>query len=234
MKEARSLPLSSEISVLLLGIDTCGPRGSVALARVSVGAVSVLGQRELEGRSYSATLTTAIAALLAEVGATLADLGGMVVVNGPGSFTGVRVGVSTAKGLAEGLGLPVVAVSRLAVLAAQSGIGSAALDAHRNEVFLRVGQPAGEPAELLAGAEDLAGLQPAPARVAVCEESAARLLREAWPVTELVLVPAPTASDALQLAAARILAGDAVELVLLDGHYLRRSDAEIFGEAAGA
>jgi len=219
---------------LLLGIDTCGPRGSVTLARASAAPLQILGERELEGRSYSATLTTAIAELLDAAGAKLADLGGIVVVNGPGSFTGVRVGVSTAKGLAEGLSLPVVAVSRLAVLAAASGIGSAALDAHRNEVFLRLDQPGLEAREQLAGADELAAVTSQPARVAVCEESAARLLAAAWPEAHLEQVAAPSAADALRLAASRLLAGATEELALLDGHYLRRSDAEIFGEKVGA
>jgi tRNA threonylcarbamoyladenosine biosynthesis protein TsaB len=208
--------------------------GSVALARASAEAVEILGQTELEGRSYSSTLTTAIAQLVEAAGLKLADLTGIVVVNGPGSFTGVRVGVGTAKGLAEGLGVPVVAVSRLAVLAAQSGIAAAALDAHRNEVYLRVERAASPAEELLAGAEELAAVVPVPARVAVCEDSAARLLGTEWRATELVRVPAPNAGDALRLSAARLVAGEHPELALLDGHYLRRSDAEIFGDKAAA
>jgi tRNA threonylcarbamoyladenosine biosynthesis protein TsaB len=47
-------------STLLLGIDTCGPSGSVALGRLAEGAVEILGQIELEGRSYSATLVAAV------------------------------------------------------------------------------------------------------------------------------------------------------------------------------
>lgn len=226
-------PLPGLLLALVLGIDTCGPMGSVALGRASAGAVEILGQAELEGRSYSSTLTTAIAQLVEAAGLKLADLTGIVVVNGPGSFTGVRVGVGTAKGLAEGLGVPVVAVSRLAVLAAESGIAAAALDAHRNEVYLRV-ERAGGAEELLAGVDELAAVVPPPARVAICEDSAARLLAAAWPATELVRVAAPNASDALRLSAARLLAGERPELALLDGHYVRRSDAEIFGDKAEA
>lgn len=225
-----SMRSSGSEGALLLGIDTCGPAGSVALARASTGALEILGARELEGRSYSALLTTALASLVAEAGVTLASLAGIVVVNGPGSFTGVRVGLSTAKGLAEGLRLPVVAVSRLAVLAFVAGAGSAALDAHRNEIFLRLEMPGAAPAERLAGAEELALLAPGAERAAVCDAGAARLLASAWPAAELVQVAAPTAADALRFAAKRILSGEAEELALLDGHYLRRSDAEIFGD----
>ncbi len=104
-------------SALLLAIDTCGPSGSVALGRWSAGAVEILGQTELAGRTYSATLVAAIAGLLNQNQKKLSQLDAIVVVNGPGSFTGVRVGLSAAKGLAQGASLPVLAVSRLEVLA---------------------------------------------------------------------------------------------------------------------
>ncbi len=118
----------------LLGIDTCGPAGSVALGRLAGGDLEILGQKELEGRTYSATLVTAVADLLTAAGLALKSLDGIVAVNGPGSFTGVRVGLSAVKGLAEGAGIPVAAVSRLEVLARKGGASSAALDAHRHEV----------------------------------------------------------------------------------------------------
>jgi tRNA threonylcarbamoyladenosine biosynthesis protein TsaB len=213
---------------LLLGIDTCGPEGSVALARAAGAAgVEIVGERALAGRSYSATLVTAVRELLEAAGVGLGELEGIVAVNGPGSFTGVRVGLSAVKGLAEGQTARVVAVSRLEVLAAKAGAAGAALDAHRNEVFLRLGKR-----ELLAGREELAAEKPEGA-VAVCDDAAETLLRSAWAEAELVRVDAPTASDALRLCAGRVAAGERVELALLDGNYLRRSDAEIFGEAAG-
>ncbi|MGB6728690.1 MAG: tRNA (adenosine(37)-N6)-threonylcarbamoyltransferase complex dimerization subunit type 1 TsaB, partial [Terracidiphilus sp.] len=106
---------------LLLAVDTCGPSGSVALGRLAGRDLEILGETELEGRSYSATLVTAVADLLDAAGASVSDLGGIVAVNGPGSFTGVRVGLSAVKGLAEADRIPVVAVSRLKVLARKSG-----------------------------------------------------------------------------------------------------------------
>jgi tRNA threonylcarbamoyladenosine biosynthesis protein TsaB len=221
-------------SMLLLGIDTCGPSGSVALGRLAGDVVEVLGQTELAGRSYSATLVAAVRELLAGAGVGLKDLGAIVAVRGPGSFTGVRVGLSAVKGLAEPAGIPVVAVSRLAVLAAKGRTGSAALDAHRHEVFLRLVGPGAAPRELLAGAAELAAADRPPARIAVCDEAAAALVGASWRGVELARVGAPTAADALELAASRALAGEFVDLALLDGHYLRRSDAEIFGEPAHA
>lgn len=211
----------------VLGIDTCGPMGSVALGRLRGDSVEIAGERELAGRSYSATLVAAVRELLEGAGIGLAELDGIVAVNGPGSFTGVRVGLSAVKGLAEGQRARVAAVSRLEVLAVTAGVGSAALDAHRHEVFLRL-----EGRELLAGREELAAEQPVGV-VAVCDDAAEALLRAAWPQAKLVRVNAPTAGDALRLCAGRMAAGETVEVALLDGNYLRRSDAEIFGEGVG-
>jgi tRNA threonylcarbamoyladenosine biosynthesis protein TsaB len=218
---------------LLLGIDTCGPAGSVALGRRTGESIEILEQIELEGRSYSATLVAAVGDLLAHAGVQLIELEAIVAVNGPGSFTGVRVGLSAVKGLAEAAHIPVVAVSRLEVLAWKAGCVASALDAHRDEVFLRVPGREGEGIELLARRTELL-LTPSPEQIVVCDESAAALLASAWPGPILLHVPAPAASDAMQLAMPGILAGKFVDLVLLDGHYLRRSDAEIFGEAAKA
>jgi tRNA threonylcarbamoyladenosine biosynthesis protein TsaB len=213
--------------MFMLGIDTCGPSGSVALGRLSGAHVpEIVGQTTLEGRTYSATLVAAVEELLAGRGMRLPDIGCLVVVNGPGSFTGVRVGLSVAKGLAEGAGIPIVAVSRLEVLARKAGVPFAALDAHRHEVFLRLAEPEGR--ETLSGVEELARIA-APSEIAICDDAAAELLQGAWPTAVMLRAEAPTASDALVVAAARIAAGDFDDAALLDGHYLRRSDAEIFG-----
>ena len=213
---------------LLLAIDTCGPVGSIALGQQLYGEFRKLGDVQLGGRRNSEVLVGETIGLLRRAKVRLASLHAIVVVNGPGSFTGVRVGVSAVKGLAEGNQTPVVAVSRLQVLASASGVPSAALDAHRNEIFLRLAEPSAAARELLAGAAELASISPPP-RVAFCDESAAQLLKSAWPATELVQFRAPTAADALMFALPRVDAGEFVDLALLDGNYLRRSDAEIFG-----
>ncbi|UWZ86767.1 tRNA (adenosine(37)-N6)-threonylcarbamoyltransferase complex dimerization subunit type 1 TsaB [Occallatibacter riparius] len=215
--------------MLVLGIDTCGPAGSVALARLSGGGLELLGESAIEGRTYSATLIASIDQLLKANGVALSSIGCIVVVSGPGSFTGVRIGLSAAKGLAEGADLKVVAVSRLEVLARKADVPDAALDAHRHEVFLLANG-----GELLAGAADFAGVDPAPVRIAVCDDAAAALIAAAWPGTELLRVGPPTAGDAISVALPRIQAGDFADVLLLDGHYLRRSDAEIFGDPANA
>jgi tRNA threonylcarbamoyladenosine biosynthesis protein TsaB len=117
------------------------------------------------------------------------------------------------------------------VLAAKAGVRTTALDAHRHEVYLRLDVAGEQAREMLAGAHELAAVDSPPARIAMCDEAAGLLIGEAWPNSELVSTAAPTAGDALRLCALRAAAGDFVDLALLDGHYLRRSDAEIFGEA---
>ena len=213
----------------LLGIDTCGPSGSVALGRLTGMHLAETGaQVELEGRSYSATLVAAVEDLLERQRIRLVDVGCIVVVRGPGSFTGVRVGLSAAKGLAEGSGVPVVAVSRLELLARKAGVLSSALDAHRHEVFLRVADCDLKITEFLAGTADLTRISPC-SRIAVSDDAAADLLRAAWPEVGLVRIESPNAGDALLVAAPEVASGEFADLALLDGHYLRRSDAEIFG-----
>jgi tRNA threonylcarbamoyladenosine biosynthesis protein TsaB len=210
---------------LILGIDTCGPSGSVALARAVGDGIEILGERELAGKSYSATLVAAVGELLDDLHAHFDQLNAIVIVNGPGSFTGVRVGVSAVKGLAEAMQIGIVAISRLEVLAGKACVEAAALDAHRTEVFLRVCG-----AEMLAGQQDLAELDSPPDRVAVCDDAVAALLQVAWPQAELIRCDPPSASDAIRQCATRITAATYLDLAQLDGHYLRRSDAEIFGE----
>lgn len=230
-------PLAQALSgkeSLLLGIDTCGPAGSVALGRMADGVVEVLGETPLEGRSYSATLVAAVEQLLAASGVALRELGCIVAVKGPGSFTGVRVGLSASKGLAEAAGLPLLAVSRLEVLAAMTEVEVAALDAHRGEVFLRLAGEDDESRELLAGPHELAAIAPRPERAAVCDDAAGALLAAAWPAAHMIWSPAPGASDALRVAAGRGARAEFVDPAMLDGNYLRRSDAEIFGGTAEA
>jgi tRNA threonylcarbamoyladenosine biosynthesis protein TsaB len=225
---------------LVLGIDTCGPSGSVALGRLAGEEMELLGQTELAGRSYSATLVAAVAELLKQHAVALREIGVITAVNGPGSFTGVRVGLSAVKGLAEPFGIPVAVASRLEVLAGKigtrgPGVLSAALDAHRREVYLRIEAAPGEKVrEVLAGEAELAAITPIPGRVVICEDAAEELVRAVWPATRIERVAAPTAADAIELVVPRLRAGAFVDLALLDGHYLRRSDAEIFGEPSQA
>lgn len=208
--------------MIVLAIDTCGPSGSIVLAGFEHGALQLLAQTVLAGKTYSAQLVPALRGLLSAQNLTVDDLAAIVIVNGPGSFTGIRIGVSSAKGLADALSIPVLAVSRLAVLAAKAQLDSAALDAGRGEFYLRTSSHDGFPDgfhESLVPATDLPT-----GSLAVCEPSALR----AQPLA--TLVDPPTAADALTYAAPCLLAGDYTDPATLDGHYLRRSDAEIFAK----
>ena len=123
---------------MLLAINTCGNTATVALGRVSPDKLKILATATLAVRTYSARLIPEIAKLLASQSATMADVEAIVVVNGPGSFTGIRVGLSTAKGLADGAGPPLIAVSRLALLAYSSGLPHVltAVDAGRGDYYV--------------------------------------------------------------------------------------------------
>src|SRR3984957_15070960 len=161
---------------MLLSINTCGNTASVALGVADKNEVRIVATAELAVRTYSARLIPEIASLLESKYATLRDVEAIVVVNGPGSFTGIRVGLSTAKGLAEGAGIPLIAVSRLALLAGSSGLPHvlAAIDAGRGEYYVgeyQNGQNLGE--VLLSGEETVAAAKQPGAGVLVCDESVA-------------------------------------------------------------
>jgi tRNA threonylcarbamoyladenosine biosynthesis protein TsaB len=218
--------------MLLLGIDTCGTTGSVALCRVEDDSVRVLAESTMPGKTYSALLVLTIREMLEQAGATLDDLTALVVVNGPGSFTGVRVGVSAAKGLAEGTGLPVIAVSRLEVLASKTGGGPvcAAFDAGRGEFYVGFyGGDLPNREALLPRVEVLAHAGEG-IRFVICDAIAA----EALALVEPILVDAPTAAEAVRIALPHLAAGEFDDVVTLDANYLRRSDAEIFAKAKPA
>src|ERR1700693_4064258 len=127
--------------MLLLVTNTSGKQGSVALARAGERdphEVGVIEVAPLEGGAFSAQLVPQIAALLANHQLTKADIDGFIVVSGPGSFTGLRVGLAAIKALAEILRKPIVAVSLLEVLASAGGLpGKVAvvLDAGRGDVY---------------------------------------------------------------------------------------------------
>jgi tRNA threonylcarbamoyl adenosine modification protein YeaZ len=101
----------------LLAIDTSGMDALVALGEEDGGLVAE--RRWAAGYRHGEELLTRIDHLLSANGVPLAELGGIVVGTGPGAFTGLRVGLATAKALAHGLGIPIAGVaSSEALLAA--------------------------------------------------------------------------------------------------------------------
>jgi tRNA threonylcarbamoyladenosine biosynthesis protein TsaB len=122
--------------VLFLALDTATENGSLALAT----AEKLLGERSLPSQgAYLTLLMPGIAALLKDCGRKLTAVDAIAVSSGPGNFTGLRIGLATAKTLAWSLGCPLVPVPTMEVLAAQlprqtQPIG-VLLDAKRHEVF---------------------------------------------------------------------------------------------------
>ncbi|MFC6221609.1 tRNA (adenosine(37)-N6)-threonylcarbamoyltransferase complex dimerization subunit type 1 TsaB [Hymenobacter artigasi] len=131
---------------LLLSLETSSPVCSVALHRMADG--SLVGQSELRlDKSHSTHLTILIEQLLENTSHQLADLAAVAVSDGPGSYTGLRIGAAAAKGLCFALDIPLVAVSTLKALAAQVANGTARpenhlfcpmLDARRQEVYAAI------------------------------------------------------------------------------------------------
>jgi tRNA threonylcarbamoyladenosine biosynthesis protein TsaB len=204
---------------MLLGIDTCGSTGTIALARREDMQLAVLDEAELAGKTYSALLLPRIRELLEKHRIDLQQLEAIIIVNGPGSFTGVRVGLSAVKGLADALKLPVIAVSRLAVLAWKARLPHAVLDAGRGDFYF--GDYTGDAHESLATPEEVR-LAISVSKLAVCEEKSVLAFPEA------LLTEPPRATDALNVAMPRLVAADFNDIAVLDGNYLRRSDAELF------
>jgi tRNA threonylcarbamoyladenosine biosynthesis protein TsaB len=223
---------------MLLSLNTCGSTASVALGVAHMNEVEIVAGAQLAMRTYSARLIPEIAALLESRQATLRDIEAIVVVNGPGSFTGIRVGLSTAKGLSEGARIPLIAVSRLAVLANASGLPHvlAAVAAGRGEFYVgeyRDGQKLGE--MLLSGEETVAAAQQPGAAILVCDESSdedgSTSACSALAICGPVYVQPPDAAEALRFALGRFRAGDFDDPETLDANYLRRSDAEVLRSA---
>jgi tRNA threonylcarbamoyladenosine biosynthesis protein TsaB len=229
---------------MLLSLNTCGSTASAALgvADAEYENVRIVAAAELAVRTYSARLIPEIDAMLRGQQATMRDITHIVVVNGPGSFTGIRVGVSTAKGLAESANIPIVAVSRLALLAAASGLPHvlAAVDAGRGEYYVGEYRNGNQLAEVLLTVEETVAFARQPgAGVLVCDESragdipavntnantsACAVLATCGPI----YVQPPDAAEALRFALGRIRAQAFDDAETLTANYLRRSDAEVF------
>lgn len=119
-----------------LGIETATAVGGVALLRGDATAAERAFER---GMIHGRALAPAIEAVLRECGLTPRSLGLVAVDVGPGSHTGVRVGVASARGLAMGAGCAVVGVGSLDALAVDLSAGATpAIDAGRRRVFVRL------------------------------------------------------------------------------------------------
>ena len=225
----------------LLGIDTTGKSGGVTLAEGDEHTYRELESSPIAGGTFSAQLVPTLAALLKQRQLGIRDLGGIAVASGPGSFTGLRVGLGAVKGLAETSGKPIAKVSlleALASLAETEGMVAVALDAGRSEIYL--GLYFAHPAEnrttlidesLRSQAELLQELEKHPeATLITSDEAIANLASATKTKTELVRRPDSALIGRLGLR--KLLAGETVTVDELDANYIRRSDAEIFHKGA--
>jgi tRNA threonylcarbamoyladenosine biosynthesis protein TsaB len=214
--------------MLVLGIDTSGREGGIAL--VSDG--ELLDSAPVAGGTFSAELVPQIATMLEQHGLRKSDLGGIAAISGPGSFTGLRVGLAAAKGLVEILRVPIATVSVLEAMALHTGKTggiSAALDAGRSEYyfgdFLVTAGRAELIREVLLAMNDFD--MAAHGRViAVCERTAGELARASG--AQVVEVSRPGAEAAARIGAEKIARGETSSVEALEPNYIRRSDAEIF------
>jgi tRNA threonylcarbamoyladenosine biosynthesis protein TsaB len=191
---------------LILAVDTTGPHGSIALA----SGERLLREMPLAAPDgYSGILFGAIAELLSKNAVAIEEVMLFAAASGPGTFTGVRVGLACVKGLAEAMGRAVCAVSNLEALASFGSKARRAvmLDARRGEVYAAIYDAGGHPL------------------VPECLTT-----REAFalsPDIELVAYEGPLAAAIARIAMRRLQAGDVSDPAEIEANYIRRSDAEL-------
>jgi tRNA threonylcarbamoyladenosine biosynthesis protein TsaB len=221
--------------MLILAIDTSGRHGSIALCRGDAGAFDVIELAPLEGGTYSARLMPTIASLLEQNHFDKKDVDGFVVVSGPGSFTGLRVGLATVKGLCEVLQKPLATVSMLEAVAIARGAAghnvTAVLDAGRGEVYV---------GEYQAGSGVAKVTREYISKTAEFAEEAKKKIGELLtPDTSVfghleaagikIRSVDPVLADEIgPMGIRKLLAGDVADIASVDVNYIRRSDAEIF------
>lgn len=127
----------------ILNIETATKNCSVALAKD--GKIILCKEIAEEGYSHAERLHVFMEEIIKEAGITFKDLSAIAVSQGPGSYTGLRIGVSSAKGLCFALDIPLIAVDTLQVLAAQAKVSNGLiipmLDARRMEVYSAIFTP---------------------------------------------------------------------------------------------
>lgn len=221
--------------MLILAADTSGKQGSIALAHgLSNGKCDVIEVVPLAGGTFSAQLVPQIAALLSKHGFKKQDIDAFAVASGPGSFTGLRVGLAAIKGLAEILAKPIATVSLLEVVAIAGGTKGrvlAVLEAGRGEVYAGQYEVSDERAtmidERLIKLDSLAATDGGPALVTPEKSIAETLVAKGVRAVE---VPAQQSDAVAHQGWKKILAGETVSPEALEANYIRRSDAEIFSK----
>ncbi|MGD0497049.1 MAG: tRNA (adenosine(37)-N6)-threonylcarbamoyltransferase complex dimerization subunit type 1 TsaB [Bryobacteraceae bacterium] len=217
---------------LLLAVDATHEYGSLALAR---GGETIEELLLHAPSGFAHVLFGSLAELLERHRMKIGDIDCFAAASGPGSFTGVRVGLAFVKGLAEALSKPAVAVSNLRALASfgSAPLRAAVLDARRGEIYGAVYDAAGalvSPEVVTKFAAWLDQLPPGDLELISTDFTP---YRAALAGTRFEAAPAVTAPRAMAAAIARIAAaeylrGKALDPAALDANYVRRSDAELF------
>lgn len=246
------------MDMLILAIETSGKDGGAALARGDSDQFELLGEAVIGAGHYSAELMPRIVALLENSGISKQQIEGFAVATGPGSFTGLRVGIATVKGLADTLGRPVAGVSVLEVIAtsardcwlqlanADHRAGKrplerehvvALLDAGRGEVYAGIYETG------LAAAGKMALKREFITKLKELQPNLAEFAAEPWMIAtsddklastlqdqdiRVTVVPRPGARDIARQGLRKLSRGETVAVAELDANYIRRSDAEIF------
>jgi tRNA threonylcarbamoyladenosine biosynthesis protein TsaB len=214
--------------MLILGVDTSGKNGSLALVRCEAKSAHTLENVPLEGGTFSAQLVPQISALLSKHNLTKNDIDAFAIVSGPGSFTGLRVGLAAIKAVAEVLKKPIAAVSLLEVVARAMEIKSqviAALDAGRGEVFAGTYEFGAHPTSIAEELVTLEQLGSRASRVVTPDPKLAERLKEGN--INVTMIPQPRADAVARLGFKKIKNGEVVSPEALDASYIRRSDAEL-------
>lgn len=205
----------------ILAVDTTSEHGSIALARGGE-TVEEIAMRAPTG--FAHILYGALRELLDRNGVALGQVDCFAAASGPGSFTGVRVGLACVKGLAEATGRAAVAVSNLEALArfGRGRLRAAMLDARRGEIYGAVYDDTG-------GVVVPEMVLKLPAWIAALPAGVEYVAADWTGLEGLPEGPRVTAPRALAGMVARIAAGrEWQDPAALDANYVRRSDAELF------
>lgn len=207
--------------MIVLGLDTCLTACSVA---VCDGARVLAHESQAMARGHQERLAPMAERVVALAGLRFADLQRIGVTVGPGSFTGLRVGLAFGKGLAAALGAPLAGVGALEALAAEAdGLVFAAIDARRDQVYLQGfedGRPLMAPDALELGAAAARIIEIAAGRPLTLVGSGAPLVAEVAPGARVLTPEGADARLVAKLAAAR-------EPGLARPLYLRAPDARL-------
>jgi len=236
--------------LITLGIDTCEARGSVAVRKNGMVAWA---QEHETAEDYSSWLLPTVEKCLREAETKLESVDVLAVATGPGSFTGLRVGITAVKAWAELYGKPVVGVSRLEVMArtiaANAGYVAASFDAQRGQIFgglyrvMRDRKFELVEQEMVIAANDFVKwvgervgeeavrwvtLDPA------LLESSPSWKTRAERGESLVVGGRGLAAGVAELGEERARRREVSDALHLDANYVRRSDAEIFWKDPGS